>query len=141
MTDATRIAFSGPWAEAWGDALNHSPSYRTAAATWEGTLVAAAVDADGTLMAAIYLDVWHGDCRQARAATAADLEAADFSLAAAPPAWRDLFEGRIAPVMALLTGRIQLTKGELTRLLPYGAAAKELMTIASTLETSYPAGW
>jgi putative sterol carrier protein len=135
------VAFSDPWAKAWGAALNQSQNYRTTAAGWEGPLAAVVITEDGSPAAAVYLDVWHGECRAARAASAEDIATADFVLEAAPAAWRDLLGGKVAPVMALLTGRVRLARGDLARLLPYSAAAKELIAVGSTIDTEFPAGW
>lgn len=136
------IVFSNEWAVAWGAALNASPAYQTAAATWEGTIAAAVVPSVGAgPIAAAFLDVWHGECRTARAATPADLAGADFVIEGAPDAWRELLSGRLAPLMALLSGRIQLTRGELARLLPYAGAARELVALAASINAEFPPDW
>ena len=135
------IAFSDSWARAWGDALNGSAGYRVAAAGWEGSIVAAVVDSGGATIAAVFLDVHHGECRAARAATAADLAGTDFLIEGDADAWRDLFGRRLAPLMALMTGRIRLARGELTRLLPYAGAAKELIDLAASIDSEFPPGW
>lgn len=133
--------FSDDWARAWGTALSESSEYRAAASTWEGSIAAVATAESGLQLAAAYLDVWHGDCREARAASAGDIESATYLLDATPAAWRDLFEGRLAPVMGLMTGRIRVARGELAKLLPYAGAAKELIRLAGTVPTTYPEGW
>ena len=89
---------------------------------------------------AVFLDVWHGECRGARVATGADLDGADFVLEAAPTAWRQVLAARVSPVMALLTGQVTLARGELARLLPYTAAAKELVQLAGTIDMSTDGG-
>lgn len=134
------IAFSDDWARAWGRALNDSPEYRAAAMSWEGSIAAIAT-AERNPSLGVYLDVWHGDCRVARVATPDDVAGASYLLEGTPTAWRELFEGRLAPVLALVTGKIQLQRGELARLLPFSAAAKELIRLAGTLETEFPPGW
>lgn len=134
------IAFSSDWAAAWGAALNGSEAYRTAAATWEGPLVVSAVAA-GREPRAAYLDVWHGHCRAARAAGPAEFAEAAFVLEGDPATWRELLTGTLSPMLALLTGRVRLARGELARLLPYAGAAKELVTLAGTVETSFPEDW
>jgi putative sterol carrier protein len=137
------LAFSDAWARAWGDAINGSPVYRQSAATWEGSIAAvAAADSDGAApRLAVFLGVWQGECRAARAATPMDLAEAAYVLEATPGAWRDLFEGRIAPLTALMTAKVRLTRGELARLLPYQTAAKELIRLATEVKTEYPPGW
>lgn len=133
--------FSDAWARAWGEAINQSEAYREAAATWEGPIAAVANEPDGRGDLAVYLDVWHGECRAARSATEMDLAEAAYLLEACPSDWRQLFEGRVAPVMALLTGKLRVSRGPLAGLLPYAPAAKELMRLAAGVETEFPEGW
>ena len=135
------IAFSDQWARAWGDALNASQTYREAAATWEGSIAVVATGGPDVPATAVFLDVWHGECRGARVATGADLDGADFVLEAAPAAWKQVLAAHVSPVMALLTGQVTLARGELIRLLPYTAAAKELVQLAGTIETEFPPSW
>ena len=133
-------AFTTEWAEAWGAALNASATYRDAAATWEGSVAVVASTA-GERLAAVFLDVWHGGCRVARAATDADLAEAVYVLEAEPVAWKAVLGGGVSPMMALLSGRVKLARGELAKLLPYATAAKELVTLAGSVPAEFPAGW
>lgn len=133
-------AFSNEWASAWGEALNGSTAYREAAATWEGA-IAVIASAAGERTAAVYLDVWHGGCRAARVATEQDLADAVFVLEAEPAAWKAVLSGAVSPMMALLSGRVKLARGELARLLPYATAAKELVSLAGSITTEFPTGW
>ena len=134
------LAFSRAWAEAWCAALNQSETYRTVAATWEGAITLVVREIDGGEQA-VYLDLHHGECRAARVATAADRASAAYALEAEPPVWHELLEGRGSPVMALMTGRLKLTKGALAELVPYAGAAKELLTLAAQVETTFPPEW
>ncbi|MGE0441784.1 MAG: SCP2 sterol-binding domain-containing protein [Gemmatimonadales bacterium] len=135
-------AFSDEWARAWGDALNASPEYAAAAATWEGSVAAAVVAEPGDPpLAAVFLDVWHGQCRTARAAAPADLEEATYVIEAAPASWREVFSGRLAPLMGLMSGKLRIARGDLATLVPYAGAARELVRIAGTVPTDYPADW
>ena len=127
-------AFSEAWAAAWGRALNASEGYRRAAARWEGSVVLRQAD-DGR---GVFLDLWHGDCRAARLASTADGEAAVYVLEATRADWRELMTGRLAPILALMTGKLRLAKGDLMALVPYAAAAGALIGIAGTIETSFP---
>lgn len=87
------------------------------------------------------MDLWHGECRAARVATETDLESATFVLAGSAANWRDLLTGRIAPLMAMMGGKIRLTRGSMAALLPYAAAAKELIAAAIKMESTFPDGW
>jgi putative sterol carrier protein len=134
-------AFSDEWARAWCAALNASEAYRRTAATWEGSVALVAGDAAGRASSAIWLDLHHGSCRAAREAGSGDLETAEYVLEAEPSAWREVLEGRVSAVSALMTGRVRLTRGELGRLLPHAAAAQELLRLAARLDTEFPSTW
>jgi putative sterol carrier protein len=135
-------AFSGEWAAQWCAALNASETYRAVAAAWEGS-VALVVRADGASepVTSVFLDLYHGACRLARVATAADLAEAAFVFEAEAPAWREVLSGAGSPLMALMTGKLRLARGELARLLPYASAAKELLTLVNQVPTSFPEDW
>ncbi len=135
------IAFSEDWAHAWGEALNGSAAYRQAAATWEGSIAVVVDDGSGRSGPAVFLDVWHGECRAARVGTTTDVAGADYVLEAAPAAWKQVLSAQVSPIMALMTGQVRLARGELTRLLPYTTAAKTLVDLAGQLDTEFPAAW
>src|SRR5262245_25857668 len=117
------LAFSNDWAESWCRILNASDDYRTAAANWVGSVVLAVrQSADVPVAAAVLLDLEPGRCRGGRTATADDLETAAFVFEGEPNVWRELLIGAGSPIMALMTGRLRLARGEFARLLPYAGA-------------------
>ena len=127
------IVFSQPWAEAFGQSLRSSRAYREAASTWEGTLVFSLGGKAGPPVAAVYADLWHGECREARAATAADLESAAFVIRGDSVTWRRVLDREIEPLFAIISGRLVLDRGRLGSLLPFAAAARELVACASAV--------
>jgi putative sterol carrier protein len=133
--------FTDTWAEAWRRALNASPAYRAAAATWDGA-VALLMTADSALgvpeQRAVYLDLHRGACRDARSATDHDLEAAAYVVAAEPALWRELLAGRTSPITALMGGKLRLLRGSLASLLPYVGAAQELVATATRIHHEFP---
>lgn len=126
--------FSAPWADAYRDAVNANEAYRKAASDWEGPIAlhlgkdpAHGVDADR----AVLLDLWHGECRGAKAVTAEEAEAeADYVIRGDRATWMRILDGDLNPLKALMFGRLKLTKGRLRDLLPYTRAAKELVESA-----------
>ena len=134
-------AFSAEWALAWCSALNASSEYRSAAADWEGS-VALVMSADAGAGVAeargVFLDVARGACHGSRVASPADLDAAAYVIEAAPDVWRELLAGRSAPLMALMTGRLRLTRGSIAALLPFANAARELVQTASSIPARFP---
>jgi putative sterol carrier protein len=136
--------FTHEWASLWADSINANQSYKKAAATWEGAIgmimtpdSAMGIPAERIVIA----DLWHGDCRGARAATAAELEETPYLISAEPAAWRSVLDGKTDPIVGLMGGKLKLAKGGLFALLPYAKAAKELVRSAIGVETSFPDGW
>jgi putative sterol carrier protein len=131
--------FSDEWAAACARELNGRPAYRNAAATWEGAIVLQ-MTGDGERLhdRAVFLDLWHGQCRAARAVMAGDLDAATYVLTGTIEAWRSVLEGRLAPLLAIMSGKLRITKGSLAGLAPYIGAAKELVGAATAVQTRFP---
>lgn len=136
--------FTGDWARAWCEEINASDAYRDAARTWEGAVVlqvrrdpSQGVEQDR----AIYADLWHGECRGARVATADDLSNAPYLIQSDPDTWNQVLDGDLDPMLGLMRGKLKLVKGNLTQLARYVLAAKELVACASRIETSFPEDW
>jgi len=133
--------FTARWAAAWRQELNASPVYRAKAAAWEGA-VALRMSADRALGVAepraVWLDLHRGACRDARPATPEDLAAAAYLIDAEPDVWRDVLGGRLSLISALLGGRLRLLKGSVMSLIPYVAAAQELIVTATLIHRQFP---
>ena len=139
----TMEAFSEAWGSRWCHVLNNRPTYQTAAAAWEGA-VALVMTRDGSPQSetrAVFLDLWHGACREARVATDADLESARYILTGTSQSWRGVLSGKVAPLTAVMTGKIRLTKGSMAALVPFSAAARELVAAAMEMDVTFPEGW
>jgi len=140
LTDSSPTAhpaFSSAWVEAWGHELNSNPAYQQAAATWEGDIVLEMAGDDEPGDRAVYLDLWHGVCRAARAATAADHSGARYLFRANRDAWRQVLAGKLTPATAILTGKLRLTRGSLADFLPYASAAEALLMTGGTVATTF----
>jgi putative sterol carrier protein len=130
-------AFSEAWARACADALNLREAYRAAAATWEGAILLVLQEDSGGGAQRIFLDLWHGECRAARVAGPEDEEAARYVLSGARTAWEQVLTGRVAPLFALVSGRLRLAKGNIAELLPYVGAARELVAAVATVSATF----
>ena len=137
--------FSEPWVSAWADEIRGSDAYRQAAATWEGSVALAMSvlgdaerGADRSGERGVFLDLWHGECRDARVASDADLEQADFVLAADLDVWRRVLARDLDPIMGLMTGKLKLRRGSLAKLTPQMNASKELVLAATRVATAFP---
>ena len=136
--------FTDAWARLWNDSINSNEEYKKAATKWEGA-IAMVMTPDPAMGVPeeriVIADLWHGDCRNAKAGEAADLEDTPYLITAEPAAWKSVLAGRTDPIVGLMGGKLKLAKGSLFALLPYAKAAKELVRSAIEVDTSFPAGW
>ena len=140
----SKMIFSDSWVKCWAEKLSASDAYRSVASKWEGDIVLTMEPDDRlgvTVRQSVYLDLWHGDCREARVAKEADEKEAVYVISASAVSWKEILEGLQDPIMALMRGQLTLKKGSLANLLPYTSAAKELVSVAREVETTFPEGW
>ena len=140
---ATEI-FTDAWAQQWNDSINDNERYKKAATKWEGAIALQMMpDTDMGIPEEriVIADLWHGDCRGARAASAPDLEGAPYLIKANPSTWKSVLSGKTDPIVGLMGGKLKLAKGSLFALLPFAKAAKELVQSAINVDTEFPEGW
>ena len=133
--------YSDDWAKAAAGVIASSESYRSAAKTWEGSMVFT-LQADPSLGVpenrSVFFDLWHGECRDGRSATPTDLEAATYIISADAFTWRQVMEGKLEPIAGLMRGKLKLARGNMAVLARYVLAAKELVRAATQVETEFP---
>ncbi|MCS7082084.1 MAG: SCP2 sterol-binding domain-containing protein [Bacteroidetes bacterium] len=112
----------------WCQALNASSEYREAARDWEGALALIAIQ-DGVERVA-YLDLHRGTCRGARLASPQEAEAAAYVLVGDRQVWEQVLFSGLDPVLALMSGKLRLRKGNPLSLSRYMAAARLLAEVA-----------
>ena len=126
------------WAKALMAALKESAGYQNAAKKWEGDLTFIVEPGGGmTETRYVYLDLWHGDCRDAY--TLADLSEKDseFKLNAPLGTWQDVIEGRLDPIKGITRGKLKV-KGPMLKIVKSPKAALELVKSAGGLDTVFP---
>lgn len=134
--------FSQEWADALCEQLNQNQAYQASAQTWEGSLLLVAYRfADDTQNPAILLDLWHGQCRSARLCNGAAHNEAEYVLSAKPTDWQTVLNGDIAPLMAVMRGKLRLLKGSTTTLARYANAAKQIVVSAADVGAAIPEEW
>jgi putative sterol carrier protein len=133
--------FSDDWAAACAKALAASEGFREAARNWRGTiLLRLSSELDPARARRVFLHLAEGDCHEARAASPEDEVLADYVLDGSLATWRDLLSGALAPLMAVLGGRLTLVKGSLIALIPHAGMARELVAAATRVDTGFPEG-
>lgn len=134
--------FTQGWAEAWGESIRNNEAYREAGRAWASPMILlSAADPElGISERAVYADLFQGDCREARAATAEDLESCPYILAADIRTWKRVLDGELEPIPGLMRGKLKLRRGNLAALLPHVAGSKQLVLSATRVETLFPEG-
>jgi ribonucleoside-diphosphate reductase beta chain len=126
------VLFSDAWAAAWRREIAADERYRVEGRAWEGDIVLRVADA-GDGAGAVYVDLFRGECRAARAASADDIARARLVIAAPLATWHDVLAGRIDPILGLLQGRLALERGSMVRLVPHTAGARALLDAAARI--------
>ncbi len=130
------LVFSPEWALSYQEAINQNASYLAASQKWEEGAIALVMSAENPK--AVLLDLWHGQCREASAAEVLlATEAATFVISGERAVWQQVLGGKLQPLMAIMSGKLKLTKGSIGRLLPYTKAANELVLSAQNVPTDF----
>jgi len=127
--------FSEEWSQTLLDKLNSSKDFLSAAQdlTWSVVL---SVTEDSPEKS-IFINFENGKCKSAVAASPADLESTEFIIAASKNSWENLLTGKLDPMMAVMTKKLELKKGNIGGLMKYIDAAKELFKSAKQITTDF----
>lgn len=118
--------------------LRSRPEFAQAAAKWEGIVMLVMTETGEPEPRRVYLDLYRGECREARAGTAEDESNARLIFSATTAGWQQLFSGKLPPLQALLTGKLVLAKGNVMELVPYAGLAKQLVEAAGSVPAAFP---
>ncbi|MCE7982799.1 MAG: hypothetical protein DYG89_16580 [Caldilinea sp. CFX5] len=116
---------SQAWADQFKEVLNNSEAYRSAAHNWEGDLFLA-LEGDGGL----YLDLWHGACREATYRSDSAGKKAAYTITANMESWRKVLAGQLEPVQGIMSRQLKM-EGNLVKLMQHLKAAQELVKCAA----------
>ena len=135
-------AYSPEWASAFQEEINTSPSYKQAAATWEGSVglvVLAEPDKNVPDDLGIYLDLWHGEAREVRSTTREDAQQAQYVITGSYSRWKRVAKKELDPIKAIMTGQLKL-KGNFPTLVRYTKASQELVECTTRVPVEWPDG-
>jgi putative sterol carrier protein len=120
--------------------INESPEYHEAAATWEGDVCYVfEPEPDKGVPEEIWswLDLWHGQCREANYAIPPDEgEKAKFVIRGPYSRWKEIIRKELDPIKAMMQGKLRL-KGDLPTIVRYMKAANELVNLAASVPTEF----
>ena len=116
--------------------LNNSPSYKASALKWEGDFIFAATDENKNFIKKIYIDLWHGDCRGARALDPNGDDDAEYVMQGPYENWIKVAKKELDPIQGLMTGKFKL-KGKMATIMRFTKAASELVNAISKVDTEF----
>jgi putative sterol carrier protein len=128
---------SDEWIKALSDQLNTSESYEKSAKDWEGDFVFVVEpdDAyDGT--AFLFLGLFHGKSPDAAMLASEDERQTEFVIHAPFGTWRQVIEGKLDPIQAMMTRKLKLD-GNMMKIMRYPKAAKEIVDCCALVPTDF----
>jgi putative sterol carrier protein len=138
------MAFDFPspeWAEAYKDAINSNPAYKSASKDWTHGVVAMIVKADPHLRidedTALWLDVHGGECRGCKLVSGAAAQAASFVIVADYARWKLVIKKELDPIKGMMQGKLRLTKGHMPTIVKYVHSSRELVESTSRVPTKF----
>jgi len=135
--------FTEKWAKAFQEQIQSNEKYQKSADSWEWPVVLVLEKKEDSGIhedTGIYLDLWHGDCREARIASTEDYMQAPYIISGSASNWKSTLEGKYDPIAAIVLGKLNLTKGSMTSLSRYVRAAKQLVVSAQNTPTIFHDG-
>jgi len=131
---------SPEWAAEFKKAIDASPGYKAAGATWTHGAVAMMVKADPAIGIAddigLWLDLDRGVCREAKVVTRAEGERAPFCITGEYSRWKSVIRKELDPIKAMMQKKLEL-KGQMTTIVKYVNASKELVECATRVPTQF----
>jgi putative sterol carrier protein len=134
-------AFPSPeWAAAFKQVLDQSTAYRAAGRDWTHGPVALVVKADPALGipddVGLWLDLERGVCREARVVDRAEAEKAPFCISGEYSRWKAVIKKELDPIKGMMQKKLEL-KGQMTIIVKYVNASKELVEAATRVPTKF----
>ncbi len=126
------------WAKAFMEQINQSQAYAEAAKTWEGDfffIIEAAEHYPEPVH--IYVDLWHGKCREAFATTDPSVKDPVFRMSGPLENWRRVIGKQLDPLQGLLTRQFKL-QGDMVKIMRAVKAAQELVNCTALVPTEFP---
>jgi putative sterol carrier protein len=130
---------SEQWLKEYVERINGSQGYKEAAADWEGDVayvIEAEPDKGVPENVWAWLDLWHGECRDARMVSPEEGEKARFVIKAPYSRWKQVIQKELDPVKGMMQGKLKL-QGDLPTIVRYVKAAQELVNLAQTVPTEF----
>jgi ribonucleoside-diphosphate reductase beta chain len=126
--------FEQEWTQAYQLAINSDSDYHENGSGW--TYPIRFIATSESTQKAVWLDLRNGTCLEACSGAEALSRKTEFEIQASERIWDIILSENADPLVALMTGKLKLTKGGFFTLSRYTRAAKDLVRLAADLEAS-----
>ena len=128
---------SDEWIKELSRQLNDSESYERSAKDWEGDFwFLVEPDAAYAETAYLFLGLHHGKSPSAAMEPDPTARETEFTLSAPFSTWRHVIEGKLDPIQGMMMRKLKL-KGNLTKIMRYPRAAKEIVSCCALVPTDW----
>ncbi len=132
---------SAEWLQALKDKLNTDPQYARVAKNWEGDIMFfVEPDSPDGAPIRLYLDLWHGACREAFVVENDEQIAQRkpaFILRANYPIFRRIISSELDPMQAMITRKLKV-QGSMAYMLRNVPVVLDFVRCAQEVDTEYP---
>jgi putative sterol carrier protein len=126
------------WADAMKQSIAKSQPYKEAAKNWEGDMyIIVEPDASYKHKNIIYIDLWHGECREALAVEDEAAKNPKYRIFGPFTAMKAILDKRVDPVQSMMTGKIKV-KGDMAQIMRMPRSAVALVNCMTEFETAFP---
>ena len=131
---------SEEWIQELKNQIAASEEYKESGAKWEAGDICFVIYATADLglneKYYIWLDLFRGQCREAKRVSPEAGEKAKFLIGADYDRWQQIFKQELDPVRAMMMGRIKV-RGDLPTLIKFTKAASDLLQCAARVPTEF----
>ncbi len=131
---------SEEWVQALKQQLNTSPAYAEAAKSWEGDfyfVVEPEKNSPLTEPAYLYMDLWHGECRDAFLVKDKSEKNPAFVMSGPYSKWKRIVTAKLDPLQGLMTNQLKL-RGNMVMVMKNVKAAQEIVRACTRIDAAFP---
>ncbi len=128
---------SDEWAKMYMEALNENRAYEDAASDWEGDFLFV-LEPDDKLKerTVIYIDLYHGKCREAYILKPGEEKKTNFVIEAPYGYWVKVIKKEVDAIEGLVKGKLKL-KGDMAKVMKYTRAAQEMVNTTTMIQSEF----
>lgn len=146
---------SEEWIAAFKEKINSNPNYKESGANWEHGTISLIMQFDqdildkmkkdpvlskqikeGETAVGVWLDLYHGVCKEAKRVTTEEAEKAKFVIIGEYARWKSVMKKELDPVKGMMQGKLKL-KGDLPTIVRFVKAAQDLVDSATMVDTKF----